>query len=387
MGNPELELVREHLKRLGADWGLLASSESVTLVSHWEAPVEFGASAATHYVPPLALVGVSAAGSALLTGAGYLASAKAQAVLDTVVGYDVSSLTSPVDPRAMFLEQLRRILADAGLRRGRGRLAIEEKSLPAAAARLVAAEFPGIELVDAGPALAAARLVKTDRELDLLRAAAEVNRAGHEELLAQVRGAGRGEFEMWGKVVTAMERRAGRTLHVFGELVTGDRCCVVAYPGGPRERAAAAGDMAIMDMSVRVNGYWSDTTNTMVVGGVDPTREQKRYGVAAREAFHAAADQLRPGRRAHQAFDAASAVFTGHGLRIGHYAGHQIGATVNEDPRLVPYEQTGIRAGMVFSIETGAYEGPGGKHGARMEKSIIVHEAGPEILCDFPWGF
>nr|MBA3871056.1 M24 family metallopeptidase [Anaerolineae bacterium] len=74
------------------------------------------------------------------------------------------------------------------------------------------------------------------------------------------------------------------------------------------------------------------------------------------------------------------------GFEIGHYAGHQIGVAVNEAPRLVPYDETPIRAGMVFSIEPGAYEGEQGDTGARMEKSVIVHESGPEIICDFEWG-
>jgi Xaa-Pro aminopeptidase len=46
-----------------------------------------------------------------------------------------------------------------------------------------------------------------------------------------------------------------------------------------------------------------------------------------------------------------------------------------------------IQAGMVFSIECGAYEGAQGDTGARMEKSVIVHADAPEILCDFEWGF
>src|SRR5690606_5055825 len=113
--------------------------------------------------------------------------------------------------------------------------------------------------------------------------------------------------------------------------------------------------------------------------------KQKRYGVAAREAFHAAAETLRPGRKAADAYEAASATFAKHGLKIGHYGGHQIGVTVNELPRLVPYDDTPIQAGMVFSIEPGSYEGPDGEVGARMEKSVIVHESGPEIICDFEW--
>ncbi len=387
MTNHELDSVRSQLQKTGVDFALLSSAESVTHVSHWEAPVEFGPSAATQYAPPLALLSVNGTGSALLVGAGYTAGAKAQSALDKVVGCEAASLTAPVDPRESFIAALRALLNEVGLGRGPAKLGVEERSLPAAALRLLAKEFPRVEVQDAGPALEVARMVKTERELDLLRRAAEVNRAAHEALLAGVREAGRNEFELWGSVVTAMQRRAGRTLFVYGELVSGDRCCVVDYPGGPRDRVVAQGDMVLMDMSLRLDGYWSDTTNTMVAGGAEPTAEQRRYGVAAREAFHAAANLLRPGHRAQEAFAAASAVFQRHGLTIGHYAGHQIGTTVNEHPKLVPYDQTVIRPGMVFSVETGAYEGRGGRHGARMEKSVIVHDPGPEIICDFSWGF
>ncbi len=40
--------------------------------------------------------------------------------------------------------------------------------------------------------------------------------------------------------------------------------------------------------------------------------------------------------------------------------GIQIGAAVNEPPRLVAHDHTPIQAGMVFAVEPGAYAGPGG---------------------------
>ena len=95
---------------------------------------------------------------------------------------------------------------------------------------------------------------------------------------------------------------------------------------------------------------------------------------------------LRPGALACNAAAAAEATFASHGLPMAHYAGRQIGVTVNEDPRLVPYDRTPIEAGMVFSVEPGAYQGPGGSFGARSEKMVLVTESGPEILSRFNWG-
>jgi Xaa-Pro aminopeptidase len=386
MPSEELSRARAALAA-DADFALLSSSENITYVSHFDVPVEFGALATLSHAPALALVGTRNAAAALLVAGFYAGWAGKQSADFDVLSYEAINWYEPVDGHANFLNGLRGVLRQAGLNNSPVRLAVEEKSLPTIIARLIAEEFPQIRLVDASAALAKARRTKTKRELDLLRFAAQVNRHGHEALLKQCQIAGKNEFEMWAAVMQAMEKAANQTLFVFGELVTGRRCSVVNYPGGPKDVITQAGDLALMDMSPRVNGYWSDCTNTMVIGGVEPTAKQKLYGVAAREAFHNAADALRPGKQARDAYFAAEATFAKHGLKIGHYAGHQIGVSVNESPRLVPYDDTTIEAGMVFSIETGAYEGADGEAGARMEKSIIVGAAGNELLCDFPWGF
>ena len=95
---------------------------------------------------------------------------------------------------------------------------------------------------------------------------------------------------------------------------------------------------------------------------------------------------LRPGKLASEAWTAAETAFQKHGLPTAHYAGHQIGVVVNELPRLVAYDHTPIEAGMVFSVEPGAYEGAGGSFGARSEKMVLVTSSGPEILSKFEWG-
>ncbi len=387
MSNQELERARAELKDIGADFALLSSGDNITYISHYEVPVDFGASATLSFGPPLAAISLHDSSAALVIPNSYEAGAKQQSSDFEVNCYEPVNWFVQIDGRANAINLLRHTLKNMGLDHKPVKLAIEEKTLPAFALQLMRDEFPSVQFIEAGAALAAARMIKTDRELDMLRFAAEVNKAGHTELLRQTREAGKNEFDMWAAVINAMELKAGHPLMVFGELVTGSRCKWVNYPGGPKDVVTKPGDLALMDMSPRVNGYWSDTTNTMVIGGVEATTKQKRYGVAAREAFHAAAEMLRPGRRAKDAFLAADAAFEKHGLKIGHYAGHQIGVAVNEGPRLVPYDETPIRAGMVFSIEPGAYEGVDGDTGARMEKSVIVHESGPEIICDFEWGF
>ena len=190
---------------------------------------------------------------------------------------------------------------------------------------------------------------------------------------------------MYAEIIARMQQAAGHEIPVSGELVTGPRTTTVNYPGGPLDRVTEPGDGALMDISQRVDGYWSDCTNTHVIGQ-EATAHQIKYARASQAAFAAAAENLRPGKLASEVWAAANAAYAQHGLAMPHYMGHQIGATVNELPRLVPYDHTPIQANMVFAVEPGAYEGPGGAFGARSEKMVWVTETGPEILSQFEWG-
>ncbi|MEZ4611375.1 MAG: SDR family NAD(P)-dependent oxidoreductase [Caldilineaceae bacterium] len=120
----------------------------------------------------------------------------------------------------------------------------------------------------------------------------------------------------------------------------------VNYPNGPRDRVTA-GDAALMDISQRVDGYWSDCTNTHVIGGVPATPEQRRYAKAAQDACEAAMAALKPG--------ACDALRRGRGRapvpRIDQrpLRGPSDRRGGQRTARLVPYDTSVIEAGMVFS--------------------------------------
>jgi Xaa-Pro dipeptidase len=258
--------------------------------------------------------------------------------------------------------------------------------MPHAVSELLASEFPKLKLLDVAAAMQQARLIKTRREIALLRRASHIVDIGHITLAELVQEAGRTEFEMWAEIRSRMLQAAGHEIPVTGELVTGPRSATVAYPNGPHARTTQPGDAALMDIGPRVDGYWSDCTNTHIIGGVDPTPTQRKYAKASQAACEAAMAALSPGKLASDAWTAADTAFQQHGLTSAHYAGHQIGVVVNELPRLVAYDHTPIQAGMVFSVEPGAYEGTGGTFGARSEKMVLVTSSGPEILSEFEWG-
>jgi len=385
-GTPAGQLARaaESLRAAGLDLALLATPPNVTYVSGFEAPLPVGyVTEVTGWRPCLALLRASDATGWLIVPDVLEEAARGQAWFERVLPFDSLGHFEPVDPARSYAHALETALREAGVTASAW-VGIDP-TLPAEAHAILLRALPEAQLQDATPALYAARRIKTPREIELLRAAAVLADTAQERLLAASRtGVGCVDIDLWRDLVAAMEHRAGRLLTVQGALLTGPRTAVVAgaLPDG---RIVEQGDLALLDISPRLDGYWADCCNVVVFGG-EPDADQLRWFSAARAAFEAGAETLRPGRRCRDVAAAVEVALARHGLPVTHYSGHQIGTGVNEPPRLVPYDETVIEPGMVFAVEPGAYAGAGGHAGARAEQMVLVTDAGPEPLSSFTWG-
>ena len=383
--NDELARARAQLKTLGADWALLTSPENVTYVSHYEAPVEFGPLAHLNYGPVIALFGVDEPASLLVANQAYASAAKAQTTFNDVIGFGILEVFAPFNKqvsRDNFVAAVRQALRQSGIGQAKAKLAVEERTVPRIVLQLIQEELPNVELIEAGPAVARARMIKSAREVELLKHSAEVVNIAHKTLMRLTEQAGLTEFEIWSGLTQAMHEFVGGKFFIAGEVVCGPRNKSVS-PGGPIAYVTKPGDVAELDISPRINGYWADMANTMIIGAA-PTAVQKQYARAARESFYAGVSKARPGNKACDIFEAARSAYDKYGLKLGHYAGHGIGTTVNEAPWFVPSDETPLEAGMVICIETGCYsEEATGK----CEKMMVIQPSGdPDIFPDFPWG-
>jgi len=109
------------------------------------------------------------------------------------------------------------------------------------------------------------------------------------------------------------------------------------------------------------------------------TKARKLYR-AVLEAQLAAIDAVKPGVTAGKVDRAARAVLEKHGFGklFVHSTGHGLGLEIHEVPRLGRNDKTRLSAGMVITIEPGAYvEGFGG---VRIEDTVLVTPGGCEIL-------
>jgi Xaa-Pro aminopeptidase len=151
----------------------------------------------------------------------------------------------------------------------------------------------------------------------------------------------------------------------------------------PRDYAIQAGEPVIIDMGVRVDGYCSDLTRTIVVGGKGDGRLRETYDIvltaqlAAEELVKAGMSGEEAHMLAHNAIAEA-----GYGENFGHGLGHGVGLLVHESPRLAKTSKDELKDGMVATIEPGIYISGWG--GVRIEDMIVIEEGKARVLSHSP---
>ena len=227
------------------------------------------------------------------------------------------------------------------------------------------------------------RLVKDAAEVMVMREAAARLTGVADAAFAAVRP-GIAERDVAAAIEAAL-RKAGYERPAFDTIVaSGPNAALPHYRAG--DRTLHTGDLVVLDFGGVLDGYCSDLTRTVSVG--QPSPDAARLHAAVREAQSAAIAAVRPGKAATDVDAAARQVLVAHGLgeAFGHGTGHGLGLDVHEEPRVskprsdVPPVR--LEAGMVFTIEPGAYLP--GFGGVRIEDDILVTETGCEVLTSVP---
>jgi Xaa-Pro aminopeptidase len=292
------------------------------------------------------------------------------------------------------------------------RIGFELDVLPAAQYLRYAKLFAGAELVDATPALRAARACKSDYEVERVRGAAAQLAAAYAavpELLATVPTDRALMIELEGVL-----RRAGhegpmrfRGLNgevYFGAVLAGPDAAVPSYsdtplggPGpspaigrGPDAGAIAPGRAVTVDLCGSCDGYLADATRTVHLGELAPPLDA---ALATCEAILAEVERLLvPGTPWRAPYDAGlelareagfDAGYMGAGPTRVRFIGHGVGLEINEPPFLAAGLDAPLEAGNVIAVEPKlVFPGVGA---VGVENTYLVRAAGPpENLTPFP---
>ena len=241
--------------------------------------------------------------------------------------------------------------------------------------------FPKAHVTLASDLLARVRAVKSEAELEAMRAACRlVDRVWLESL--DLLRPELTEFDLAAWLVARM-KELGAIDQSFD---------TAAWTMGPGEQRPAKerlskrpiGTQASLsyDFGAALGGYCSDFGRTVHMGKPSARFEKAYEAVIGSQAAGAAA--MKPGVRASDVDAAARRVIAdaGFGDYFRHRLGHAIGKDVHEPPYLDVVDDTPLAAGMTFTIEPSVFIT--GEFGARVEDVYVVTERGGVRLNEAP---
>lgn len=151
-------------------------------------------------------------------------------------------------------------------------------------------------------------------------------------------------------------------------------------PGGPpRNRAAQAGELMILDLGPAYRGYYADNCRTFAVDG-RPTDEQLEAREVILRVFDLVKEEVRPGVSCRQLFHQSKALLDDYQQEaFFHHLGHGVGLYPHEAPHLNPHWDDRFAEGDVFTVEPGLYAEIL-RAGIRIEENYVVTASGVRQL-------
>ena len=273
--------------------------------------------------------------------------------------------TSPV---AMVADALKEL----GL--SKGRIGYEGEYLAGRYCDQLRASLPDCQIGECDDLLARARMLKTPKEIDLLRHAYRGTAGALQKTFQSAR-------------VGESERTLSRRL-ADGILSSGANTVAAMIMGAGENTGLhmeasdyriKSGDILKSDCGGLYEGYFSNIGRTAKLGSL--TEEDVSIWSRLREIQHEIINMLRPGRTGGEVYRACVRLHAERDIPFpfGHN-GHSVGLMIHERPIIGPHETIPYEAGMVSTVET-RVRWPG-RVGYHMEDLFLITEGAPELLSD-----
>lgn len=146
----------------------------------------------------------------------------------------------------------------------------------------------------------------------------------------------------------------------------------------PSDRKIQEQDIITIDMGCKVNGYCSDMTRTIFVGGQTP--EQKRIYDLVLENQEKVLNEIYDGAIIKNITKGLVTNFEDKGYDLIHALGHGVGLEIHEKPYINARNESTLKEDMVITDEPGIYIP--GNFGVRIEDTVLVTKQGALVLTE-----
>ena len=273
-----------------------------------------------------------------------------------------------------FTAQPADLLADALVEAGvaQGRVGLELDYLPADDYLRLRERLPDATFLPARDIYFDARMVKTEAEIEALRAIGTLSDRVMCEVLGEIR-IGMTEKEVGQLITTKMMAGGCETLKC--QVGSGPRSGIANSM--PTERRIDEGDVIRLEILGEMGLYRSNVARTAIVGA--PTEEQRRIWEVMIEARDLCKAMIKPGLPVADLYSAYVAHMRSHDMEPTlKFLGHGIGQTIHEEPYLTDSRKVLMQPNMTFTMEP-FYMMPG-RMGFQVEDMYVVTETGFEPL-------
>jgi Xaa-Pro aminopeptidase len=254
--------------------------------------------------------------------------------------------------------------------------------------------FPQVEFQDATSLVRAARTIKSESEVELLRQVGAIcDEAGQALFEAAVPGAT--ERDVVARIDAAMVRAGSGPFGYTTIFGSGPRTIASCFL--PTERVLQPGDVVQLDCAPSLDGYKADFSRLAIVGDARPARTMRLVETAV-EMYERCVEMLRPGVTSNEIVNAALHVVRQNGYGREHlfasanypgmvFMAHGLGLENPDPPGMISTaHEVVLQEGMVINVEPILLDP--GVGGGRIESSFVIRSNGPERLdtCSIrPW--
>lgn len=215
------------------------------------------------------------------------------------------------------------------------------------------------------------RSVKSKKELESIKSAQAITDSTFNYILERLE-VGRTEKEIALEMEFFM-RKNGSDGIAFDTIAISGKNTSLPH-GVPTDKKIEKGDFFTMDFGARVDGYCSDMTRTVAIGGVSD--KQKFVYNTVLKAQTEALKAIKTGVVCKEIDAVARNIIYSAGFEgcFGHGLGHSVGLEIHESPAFNTRDETLLKSGTVITVEPGIYLE--NEFGVRIEDMVYVTENG-----------